>query len=230
MRLWGVCLVVMLGVCGSAFAVDEAELEKLKAEALAGDYQAQRNLAYLLRDTDKFQGCIWRGVILFSGYSEASTVDLANLGTECGKLSEEKFNHIMEISEQLSDEIYAAVPPKTPGLGASIYVKYPPSEDDKERNELFKLEEKAFTGNIAAQRKLAEFLEKAADPKKFPLRNNLKEDACAWRKVVIASSIEKVSAKDRLAWEVLYQSLSSQQQLIADHRANRIYREIMKRR
>ena len=230
MRLWGICLAIALSVCEPVLAADQTEIEKLKSGAMAGDYTAQRNLAYLLRDTDKFQGCIWRGVILFSGYSEASTADIANLGTECGKLSEKSFNHILELAEQLSNEIYAAVPPKTPGLGSSIYCKYPPNKDDKEANELFRLEEKAFTGNIASQRKLAEFLEKAADPGKIPVRNNLKEDACAWRKVVIASSVDDVSAKDKIAWESLYQSLSPQQQLVADHRANRIYHEIMKRK
>lgn len=227
MRAFVVLLLSVLFVT-PVFASDDAQIENLRAEALKGDYQAQRNLAYLLKDTNRFEGCIWRAIIVLSGYSEVGLGDVGNLQVECSKkMSSENFNHILELAEEFSQKIYSGVPAGTPGLGASIYVKYPPKEDSEE-NTLFKLEQEAFTGAVAAQRKLAEFLEKAAAVKGIPLRNNLMEDAYAWRKVVVAGSLGSVSVEDKLAYERLHQTLSHEQRIIADSRANRIYQEIMK--
>ncbi|MFY3864300.1 hypothetical protein ACOTJQ_30830 [Achromobacter xylosoxidans] len=66
------------------------KLADLKQKALAGDYQAQRNLAFGY--SDKFSGqnknpvlaCAWRMVILTT--EQADETDMSNYNTYCGKL------------------------------------------------------------------------------------------------------------------------------------------------
>lgn len=72
----------------------------LERQALAGDYQAQRNLAYSLSTgaegypTNPVMACVWRIVILKSGHAEADASDTGNKTFDC----EQKLN-----SQQLRD-------------------------------------------------------------------------------------------------------------------------------
>ncbi|CUI99469.1 Uncharacterised protein [Achromobacter sp. 2789STDY5608621] len=66
------------------------KLADLKQKALAGDYQAQRNLAFGYSDKFSDQNknpvlaCAWRMVILTT--EQADETDMSNYNTYCGKL------------------------------------------------------------------------------------------------------------------------------------------------
>lgn len=68
-------------------------VEGLTARAMRGDYQTQRNLAYLLSAGDAtmfprpIDGCAWRMVILFSGHDLVDASDAGNLEHYCGRLT-----------------------------------------------------------------------------------------------------------------------------------------------
>ena len=75
-----------------------ADTHALQADfdkALAGDYQAQRNTAYLLSGATPYvvaqpvQACAWRKVILASRPADATYADDRQLEIDCGKLSAE---------------------------------------------------------------------------------------------------------------------------------------------
>jgi len=72
-----------------------ATLAELEKKALAGDYQAQRNLAYSLETGEggapyePVKACAWRVVIVASGSSKVNDSDRANLQAACGKIGEE---------------------------------------------------------------------------------------------------------------------------------------------
>lgn len=65
----------------------------VEAAARAGDYQAQRNLAYgLFTGTGGFsqdgvRACLWSSVIVLSGNPRADMSDASNLDFRCGRLS-----------------------------------------------------------------------------------------------------------------------------------------------
>jgi len=54
--------------------------------ALQGNYQAQRNYAYSLNETNPIAGCAWRIVIIKLGNKRVDTTDTGNLKVYCGKL------------------------------------------------------------------------------------------------------------------------------------------------
>ncbi|MCE1160888.1 MAG: hypothetical protein LWW74_06810 [Burkholderiales bacterium] len=57
--------------------------------ALNGNYQAQRNYAYMLRERGDYTGeCAWRAVIIESGHKDAGDGDVSNLKFACGKLDQ----------------------------------------------------------------------------------------------------------------------------------------------
>ena len=65
-----------------------AQRAALEKKALSGDYQAQRNLAYLLgheQPTNTMQACAWRIVILGSGSEEVDDSDLMNKRADCDR-------------------------------------------------------------------------------------------------------------------------------------------------
>ena len=60
----------------------------LEKKALAGDYQAQRNLAYSLGreiPINELQSCTWRIVILESGSDEVDDSDVTNKQAACDR-------------------------------------------------------------------------------------------------------------------------------------------------
>jgi hypothetical protein len=69
----------------------ESEAAGLEKKALAGDYQAQRNLAYYLITgeegvkADHVMACAWRIVILKSGHSQADASDTSNKQFDCDR-------------------------------------------------------------------------------------------------------------------------------------------------
>lgn len=67
----------------------ESEAAGLEKKALAGDYQAQRNLAYYLTTgeegvkADPVMACVWRIVILKSGHTQVDASDTSNKQFDC---------------------------------------------------------------------------------------------------------------------------------------------------
>lgn len=68
------------------------EYEALEKKAMAGDYQAQRNIAYWLTGGNNgapplnpILGCAWRLVILKSGSSSVDSSDVSNKQLYCDK-------------------------------------------------------------------------------------------------------------------------------------------------
>jgi hypothetical protein len=57
--------------------------------ALNGNYQAQRNYAFLLgQKGDAVNECAWRAVIIDSGHKDSHSGDVSNLKVACGKLDQ----------------------------------------------------------------------------------------------------------------------------------------------
>lgn len=86
-------------VCTTDDAVCEADQLKFLKEwktAHAGNYGAQRNVAYCLSSgrgcggvvPDRVQGCAWRSVIIVSADPEMDEGDVSNFETDCRRLSE----------------------------------------------------------------------------------------------------------------------------------------------
>lgn len=84
MNALGALFLILLS--GAATAGSEAE--KLKAGALSGDYQAQRNYAYILQHGDGvpqnlIEACAWRLVIISTQHAKVSSSDVDNVDTAC---------------------------------------------------------------------------------------------------------------------------------------------------
>ncbi|EGF93091.1 hypothetical protein ABI_15310 [Asticcacaulis biprosthecium C19] len=84
------------GFCAdSTRACDPVRLEMLQQwpKAWAGDYQSQRNVAYMQSERmagvpyNPVQGCAWRMVILASGHTQSDSTDIANYNFECRALT-----------------------------------------------------------------------------------------------------------------------------------------------
>ena len=82
-------LALATGLAGGATL---AEFEALEKAAKAGDYQAQRNLAYWLSGgyggappLNPVLACAWRLVILESGSPQVDTSDVSNKQLYCDK-------------------------------------------------------------------------------------------------------------------------------------------------
>ncbi|WP_152554646.1 hypothetical protein [Bordetella bronchiseptica] len=90
MRQLAFYLVSLLVLWGPS-KVEAASYGEIEAAALAGDYQAQRNLAFGYTDLpyagqkkDPVQACAWRMVIMVSGMADSG--DAANFQLYCGRL------------------------------------------------------------------------------------------------------------------------------------------------
>lgn len=88
-------------------------LEIVKAWPLAwkGDYQGQRNVAYMQSNLNggvvynQIQGCAWRIVIQASGHIEFNSGDQMNYDTECSKISDSEYAS----AKQVAAEIYKKI-------------------------------------------------------------------------------------------------------------------------
>ncbi len=86
--------------------------KSLEKQALAGDYQAQRNLAFSLSSgfegyqQDPVEACAWRIVILKSEHSEADASDTNNKDSDCErKLSPEQLSEAEARADALLKKI-----------------------------------------------------------------------------------------------------------------------------
>jgi hypothetical protein len=85
---------------------------KYDVQAMVGDYQAQRNLAYSLvmgiegYSKDPIMACAWRIIIVRSGHSEADASDITNEDFDCNqKLTPEQ----IEQAEQQATRLLAQI-------------------------------------------------------------------------------------------------------------------------
>lgn len=89
--------------------VDPSSYEELEKSALAGDYQAQRNLAYTLTTSiphNKILGCAWRIVIIESGSAQVDQSDTGNKQFDCDqKLNQDEMNAAKAQAKEIQKKI-----------------------------------------------------------------------------------------------------------------------------
>ena len=95
----------------------DEEIAKLEKKARKKDYQAQRNLAFMLgggqlvghretTDAQKVSACAWRYVIVKSGSDKVNESDEMNFAVDCGKLSDPQKDKAADESSRLLKEVY----------------------------------------------------------------------------------------------------------------------------
>ena len=88
---------------------DPNSYEALEGAALAGDYQAQRNLAYTLTTSiphNQILGCAWRIVIVESGSDQVDQSDTGNKQFDCDKkLNADEINAAKAQAKKLQEKI-----------------------------------------------------------------------------------------------------------------------------
>lgn len=88
---------------------DPNNYEELERAALAGDYQAQRNLAYTLTTSiphNQILGCAWRIVIVESGTDQVDQSDTGNKQFDCDKkLNADEINAAKAQAKKLQEKI-----------------------------------------------------------------------------------------------------------------------------
>ncbi len=109
-------LAVMVALCagaaGAASSVEPeklgGELEQIRAKARAGDYQAQRNLAYAYATGDQLHGkrypvagCAWYMSIPYLHSKKMHAGDTGNAMVYCHKLSPTDFDSAMRYSAEI---------------------------------------------------------------------------------------------------------------------------------
>ena len=114
----------LLLVCGIAFAAQVAAqgsgetFESVRALAMKGDYQAQRNLAfgytslpYQGQDKSALLGCAWRTVIIHSGNARVDETDVLNYKVYCGPLDGVQSTAASAQARTLFKQIYRTTAP-----------------------------------------------------------------------------------------------------------------------
>jgi hypothetical protein len=87
-------------------------LQEFEAKATKGDYQAQRNLAWLYSTStdpfisNKLLGCAWYKLILLSGSPKVGDGDIGNVKVYCGKLTPDQQAVTEQQALRLFREIY----------------------------------------------------------------------------------------------------------------------------
>lgn len=95
-------------VIDKRLAAGKEKLDKLTKKAMAGDYQSQRNLAYVyqvgddIAPLDPVRACAWRAVIVTSGSKEVDYSDKSNLEFACGKLTSLQRRDAMKMATEIS--------------------------------------------------------------------------------------------------------------------------------
>jgi hypothetical protein len=94
-------------------AAGAESLEEMRTKAMAGDYQAQRNLAFSLAKgwgteikQNPMLGCAWYKVILLSGSEQVHEGDIGNVQVYCGRLTAEQQAMAEAQAQALAAKIY----------------------------------------------------------------------------------------------------------------------------
>jgi hypothetical protein len=96
----------------SVWSADTAQLDEAMLGALAGNYQAQRNLAYGYvswpypgQKKDPIRGCAWYLVVKHSKHKQYNAGDEGNLKVYCGQLDASS----LDASKSLASEYLQAI-------------------------------------------------------------------------------------------------------------------------
>lgn len=102
------CALLMVAQAAAANPFDE-----VRGRALAGDYQAQRNLAYGYSTApyagqrkDPVAACAWRIVILQSGHPRVDATDRSNFSLYCSLLEDRQQPAALDMAKVLYRQIY----------------------------------------------------------------------------------------------------------------------------
>lgn len=98
---------------GASLAAPASAFDVVAAKALAGDYQAQRNLAYGYstapypgQQSNVMLGCAWRIVIVHSGSTKVDDTDISNQRVQCGKLDSQQLAAAQAQARRLYLQVY----------------------------------------------------------------------------------------------------------------------------
>lgn len=99
----------------------QAQLKRNWPEALRGDYQGQRNVAYTFSTGDiavqrPVQGCAWRMIIMASASPELDDTDMNNFQLYCGRLSADNLQEALLVADQISERVYGTELGEVPAL------------------------------------------------------------------------------------------------------------------
>ena len=115
---WGMPVLAAVAACALAGQARAGGLVDVTASALAGDYQAQRNLAfgyssspYKGQDRSPLLACAWRLVIAHSGSTRVDQTDISNLGVYCSVLDKQQFAAAQAHGRQLYRRVYGGLAP-----------------------------------------------------------------------------------------------------------------------
>lgn len=222
-----IAVTLMLAV--SAHAEPAAQLRQA---AIRGDYEAQRNLAHLLGHGDASTpkdlrgACVWREVIVASGYVSVHGGDVQNRNDDCGKLSVPERMSAKEEAAKIGQEINRNIAPKTPGYGASIWEDEDFDDDEAAAKKLVTLERQAFAGDSKAQRSLAVSLSSQAASD--AMWHNKDEEACVWWRIVAQGG--KATKEDQAIAKKVCGDLGPEPKEVADARFARIILELKRTR
>jgi len=220
-------VMVALLLHGPAHAESTKELSQA---ALLGDYEAQRNLAYLFSHggdgipMDIGQACLWREVIMQSGYVSVHIGDVVDRNADCGLIPEKDRAAIRTKAMTLSQDIYSKLPAKTPGFGETVWDDDFFEDDEKVAKHIVALERKAFSKDANAQRELATILSSQAAADAF--WHNREEEACVWWSVVANGINGQPIKTDRATAENICNGLSPESLEVANARFARISGEL----
>jgi hypothetical protein len=100
---------------GASLAAPSLAIDAVAAKALAGDYQAQRNLAYGYstapypgQQANALLGCAWRIVIVHSGSAKVDDTDISNQRVQCGKLDSQQLAAAQAQARKLYLQVYGS--------------------------------------------------------------------------------------------------------------------------
>lgn len=112
MRTLAVATLAALAFTG-ADAETTNSFDQVRQQAMAGDYQAQRNLAFGFSSApypgqakNAIAACAWRAVILNSGHRRVDATDQNNFAVYCGQLSAEQQASARRQARELFRSIY----------------------------------------------------------------------------------------------------------------------------
>lgn len=202
-----------------ATAADEAS--RYRDGAMRGDYESQRNYAYILANGDgiaqnMIEACTWRFVIVSSQHAKVIETDIANLDIAC------KSPSVVEAAGQRGKSLLAKLPVRTRTMetdlsditeavcpGKSCTQQYGSLESDYRR---------AVAGETQAMRKLAQCFSTRCEPAyPFDLFR-----ACIWARATLASLGDSASRDDKVRENNTCGILSVRARGLADIQIKRI--------
>ena len=105
---------------GRACEADQTFTKRDWPKALAGDYQAQRNVSYMFTAGRPWvverpvQGCAWRMVIMATRPAGSTMADAGMYRIQCGRLSERDLAEAKRVANAIHRQIHGSDLPELP--------------------------------------------------------------------------------------------------------------------